>query len=280
MTDLLIHSMAEFADTITACLDAAGARSIVEVGAEFGGMSQRLADHARTNGGSLTSIDPAPKPEFLRWAADNPHVRHIARPSLDAMPGLAEVDAWVIDGDHNYYTVANELAIAHRLSVRDGRPLLAFLHDVAWPCARRDMYYAPDRIPAEHRHPHRWDVGVTLDDGGVQVDRGFRGAGQFAIALRDGGPRNGVLTAIEDFIAGARDEGRELAFAFVPAVFGLGVVFAADAPWSAALAQILIPLHDNPLIARLEENRLRNYLAVIDWQDRANAAAQAHARAA
>jgi len=271
MTDLLIHSMAEFAPTILSCLDAAGARTIVEVGAEFGGMSQRLADHAREAGGSLTSIDPAPKPEFLAWAAANPHVRHVAKPSLDAMGDMADVDAWVIDGDHNHYTVTRELAIADRLSQRDGRPLLAFLHDVAWPCARRDMYYAPERVPVEHRHPHGFDIGVKLDDPGFLVDRGFRGAGQFAIALHEGGPANGVLTAVEDFLIEARSHGRELAFALVPAVFGLGVVFAADAPWSPALTQILLPLHDNPLIAKLEQNRLRNYLAVIDWQDRAAA---------
>jgi len=271
MTDLLIHSMAEFAPTILSCLDAAGARTIVEVGAEFGGMSQRLADHAARKGGSLTSIDPAPKPEFLAWAAATPHVRHVARPSLDAMGDMAGVDAWVIDGDHNHYTVTRELAIADRLSRRDGKPLLAFLHDVAWPCARRDMYYAPDRIPAEHRQPFHWDAGVTLDDPGHRMGRGFRGAGAHAFALQAGGPGNGVLTAVEDFLVEARSDGRALAFALVPAVFGLGVVFAADAAWSPALAQILLPLHDNPLIAKLEQNRLRNYLAVIEWQDRAAA---------
>lgn len=268
MTDLLIHSMAEFADTILGCLTDAGARTIVEVGAEFGGMSQRLADHAASAGGRLTSIDPAPAQSFLDWAATCPHVDHRAAPSLAAMPDLAGIDAWVIDGDHNYHTVSNELKIVDRLSRRDGRPILAFLHDVAWPCARRDMYYAPDRIPAEALHPHSWTAGVTLDNPGVIPDGGFRGAGRHAFACHEGGPRNGVLTAIEDFLVDARAGGAELAFALVPAVFGLGVIFAADAPWSADVAARLLPFHDNPLIARLEDNRLRNYLTVIEWQDR------------
>jgi hypothetical protein len=30
----------------------------------------------------------------------------------------------------------------------------------------------------------------------------------------------------------------------------------------------VIPFHENRLIQRLEENRLRNYLTVVDWQDR------------
>lgn len=276
MTDLLIHSMAEFAKPILACLEAAEARTIVEIGAEFGGMSTWLARHAQAAGGSLTSIDPAPQPEFLAWSRANGHVRHIAQPSLTAMGGLAGVDAWVIDGDHNYYTVANELKIAGRLARRDGKPLLVFLHDVCWPCGRRDMYYAPDRIPQAHRHPHSWDAGVVLDHADLVPGRGFRGEGRHAFALHSGGEHNGVLTAIEDFLADIRAEGRDVAFAMVPAVFGLGVIFASDAPWSGTVAEVLLPLHDNPLLATLEENRLRNYLAVIDWQDRV-AAAQSRA---
>jgi len=30
--------------------------------------------------------------------------------------------------------------------------LLVFYHDVGWPSARRDLYCAPDQIPAEFRH--------------------------------------------------------------------------------------------------------------------------------
>jgi hypothetical protein len=268
MTDLLIHSMTEFSDLILRCLDRAGARHIAEIGAEFGGMSQRLADHCAAAGGWLTSIDPAPKAEFVDWAASCPHVRHVAAPSLEAMPDLADIDAWMIDGDHNYYTVFNELRLADAACRRDGKPLLAVLHDVAWPCARRDMYYAPETIPAEHRHPHSFEAGVTLGNDGVLPGRGMRGMGNFAWALRAGGPRNGVLTAIEDFIEDAQTDDRLLLYAEIPAVFGLGVLFDAGAEWAEDVAGILLPYHQNELIASLETNRLRNYLAVIDWQDR------------
>jgi hypothetical protein len=265
---LLIHSMSEFSDIILGTLNAAGARNIAEVGAEFGGMSQQLAAYAQATGGSLTSIDPAPKPEFLEWAAATPVVCHVAQPSLEAMPNCKDVDAWVLDGDHNYYTVSNELRIADALAQRDGKPLLAVLHDISWPCARRDMYYAPDAIPAEHRHPHSYDAGVTIGDAGVRPGRGFRGAGQFAFALREGGPRNGVLTAIEDFIEVANRNDRPLGFANIPAVFGLGILFDFSAPWAEKVAEIVQPYHNNALLASLELNRLKNYLAVIDWQDR------------
>jgi hypothetical protein len=268
MSDLLLHSMAEFGPLILASLERANVRQIAEIGAEFGGMSHLLAGHCAAAGGQLTSIDPSPRQEFVDWAAGQDHVRHIARPSLDALPHLADIDAWVIDGDHNYYTVRSELALVDELSRRDGKPLLAILHDVSWPCARRDMYYAPDRIPAAHRHPYSYTAGVTLDDAGCLINRGMRGMGQFAWALEAGGPKNGVLTAVEDFVAEADSAERPLVFAHIPAVFGLGVVFDASAEWADDVAGILLPYHQNELIARLEENRLRNYLAVIDWQDR------------
>ena len=265
---LLIHSMTEFSDIMLGTLHAAGARNLAEVGAEFGGMSQQLAAYAQVTGGSLTSIDPCPKQEFLDWVAQCPSVNHVAAASLDAMPGCKDIDGWVIDGDHNYYTVLNELRIADANAKRDSKPLLALMHDVSWPCGRRDFYYAPERIPAEHRHPYSFDAGVTLGNPGVLNNRGFRGAGQFAVALHEGGPKNGVLTAIEDFLEEARTPERPLAWAMVPAVFGLGIIFDATAPWAADVAQVVHPYHDNKLIASLELNRLRNYLAVIDWQDR------------
>jgi hypothetical protein len=272
---LLIHSMSEFSDIILESLHIAGARNIAEVGAEFGGTSQQLAVYARVMGGSLTSIDPAPKQEFISWVNQTPEVRHIAKPSHDAMPELSDIDAWVIDGDHNYYTVLEELRIADRLARRDGKPLLALMHDVSWPCARRDCYYAPDRIPEAHRHPYSFEGGVSLSSAGCTPNRGFRGAGSFAWALHEGGPRNGVLTAVEDFLEEARTEERQLAWAHVPAVFGLGVLFESSAPWAPQLAEMIMPWHNNKLLASLEQNRLRNYLAVIDWQDRTAEAAAA-----
>lgn len=268
MSGLLIHSMSEFSDIILGCLHAAEARDLVEIGAEFGGMSQRLAAYCDVAGGTLTSIDPAPRREFTDWVAARPNVEHVPLPSLEAIPAIACADAWLIDGDHNYYTVLNELRGADAIAREQGKPLLAFLHDVSWPTARRDMYYSPARIPPEFRHPHSFDGGATIGDPGLTDHRGFRGMGQFALALHEGGPRNGVLTAVEDFLAEARSPERPMAFANIPAVFGLGVLFDSSAEWAPHVAQIVHPWHDNPLIASLELNRLRNWLAVIDWQDR------------
>jgi hypothetical protein len=71
-------------------------------------------------------------------------------------------------------------------------------------------------------------------------------------AAREGGPRNGVLTAIEDFAA----ERDGLRLALVPAFFGFGVVWEDDAPWADAVADILERWDRNPLLERLEANRV------------------------
>jgi hypothetical protein len=272
MADLLIHSMSEFSDIILEALDVAEAKHVVEIGAEYGGMSSLLADFVAENDGSLTSIDPSPKPEFLEWVAANPHVRHVPKPSLLAFGEISDVDAWLVDGDHNWFTVYHELKQIDAISRRDGKPLLAFLHDICWPSGRRDMYYAPTQIPAEFLHPHDFQAGAFPGESPLVANRGFRGMGHFAWAKHEGGPRNGVMTAIEDFLEEARAEGRGLAFAEVPAVFGLGVLFDTGAPWSEPITGCVIPYHENKLLRRLEENRLRNYLTVVDAQDCADAA--------
>jgi hypothetical protein len=267
MADLLIHSMSEFSGIMIDALTIAGAREIVEIGAEFGGMSKCLADHVAPLGGMLTSIDPAPQPAFTSWVAGNPHVCHLPMTSLEALPGLAAADAWVIDGDHNWYTVYHELQAIRRICQNAGKPMLAFLHDIGWPSGRRDQYYAPDQIPPEFRQLYAYDDGAVLDQCFLVPGRGFRGMGSFAFALAEGGSRNGVLTAVEDFLAETIAAGKEMGFAEIPGVFGLGVIFDLDAAWSGAMADLLLPYHDNALLKALERNRLANYLRVIEFQD-------------
>ena len=74
-------------------------------------------------------------------------------------------------------------------------PLL-ILHDIGWPLARRDAYYAPERIPAEHRQPLAHNTFLLPDEPGT-ADEGMPFA---CVAAREGGPRNGILTAVEDFL--------------------------------------------------------------------------------
>src|SRR4030095_15002937 len=147
-------------------------------------------------------------------------------------------DAYLIDGDHNYHTVSGELqAIQDACDVfgLSSFPLVV-LHDVGWPAGRRDQYYNPDRIPAHARQPYSWDVGVRI--GEVDAGRGgVRGEGAFAGALAEGGPHNGVRTAVEDFVAAHPS----LQLFTVDVVFGLGVIVDTGAPWAPRGARVLAP---------------------------------------
>lgn len=270
MSKKLFLSMSEFSSIILPCLDTAGVRNVAEFEVGDGAFSKVLADRVNTYSGSLTCIDPAPQDGFLEWLKGKDHVNHIAQPSLEFLGKATAFDAWFLDGDCNYYTVFHELREIDRIQLAAQRPLLVFLHDVSWPCARRDFYHSPGSVPPGWRHPHSFDHGVRLDGEGVHEGRGLRGMGQFAVALSAGGARNGVLTAAEDFLGLAHGEKRPFYYAHIPALFGLGVIFDARARWAEALARQLLPYHANPLLARLEEYRLRNWLEAVEQKDRSD----------
>ena len=136
------------------------------------------------------------------------------------------------------------------------------LHDVGWPAARRDQYYAPERIDSEARHEHSFHGGVKPGRSQLGPD-GFRGAGSFAWAEHEGGPRNGVLTAVEDFMA--TEPGLRLMR--VPCIFGVGFLYPEAASWADRLTAFLEPFHENPLLRTMEENRTALYVRVLDLQD-------------
>lgn len=259
---LLLHSLATFSEEIVACLDAAEPRRIVEIGSETGALSVLLLDWARTHGARLVSVDPVPPAELERVAADEDALELVAAASPEALDGLEPAEVYVVDGDHNYFSVFHELEKIYEGRGDDpARAPLTMLHDLAWPAARRDQYYAPDRIPAADRHPHDARGGVVPGRSEL-VDGGFRGAGEFSWATSEGGPRNGVLTAVEDVL----ERHDALRLIRLPCVFGFGVVFHGQAPYASDLAARLAPLDDSALLRRLEENRLRLYLHVLDLQ--------------
>jgi Methyltransferase domain len=259
---LLLYSLAEFRDLVHACLEVAEARTLVEIGSETGESTRDLHAFVADREGEMWSVEPEPTLELEELARRDERFHLVRGYSPDALDGVGPADAWVIDGDHNYWTVSRELEFVDGSARAALRPALILLHDVAWPCARRDMYYAPERLPAEALHPHSRELG-RVPGSSEAVAGGFRGNGSFAVAIHEGGPRNGVLTAVEDFLA----ERDGLTFAHVPAVFGFGVIYARSAPYAEGLSGLLGPYADNPLLAKLERNRVDLYLRVIELQD-------------
>lgn len=242
-------SLATLGELLFPCLEAAGVRSVAEVGAYAGDLTALLVDWGSAHGSRTIAIDPEPQPELVELAERHPELELVRAPSLEALAEIELPDAVILDGDHNYYTVSHELqAVAQRADAAS-RPLpLVLMHDVGWPHARRDTYYHPEQIPAEGRQPlaqsPRLYPGITgVHTGGLPYHWS---------AQTEGGPHNGLLTAAEDFVASR--EGLRLAV--VPAFFGFGVIWQLDLPFSDALAEVLDPWDRNPLLQRLEENRV------------------------
>jgi hypothetical protein len=241
------HSLANLAEILIGCLNARGARSLVEVGAYAGDLTRVLLGWAAEAGATVVAIDPTPHERLIELSKERSDLELIQEPSHDALGRIELPDAVIVDGDHNYYTVSEELRLIEERAAEGELPLL-ILHDVGWPHGRRDAYWNPGSIPPEDRQPMLERPFIFPGEPGV-VENGMP---MYAAAQREGGPRNGVLTALEDFL----DRRGDLRVATLPPFFGLAVVWPADAPWSQAVARFLEPWDRHPVLERLEANRI------------------------
>lgn len=249
------HSLIHQAEVLLPCLDAAGTRSVVEVGAYAGDLTRVLVDWAGESGARVWAIDPSPQESLVELDRVSDVLQLVRETSLEALPHIPLADAVIIDGDHNYYTVSEELRLIDERAAGADLPLLLF-HDVSWPHGRRDDYFAAELIPEDQRQPIAEGGGLFPGVSGVRPGGlPYRGA-----AAQEGGPRNGVLTAVEDFVADRDD----LRLAIVPVFFGLGVVWHSGAPWADQLVEVVKSWDRNPLLERLEANRVL-HLAVAHF---------------
>ena len=234
---------------------------IVEIGSDDGHNTRNLLEFCRRSGSILHVIDPLPKYEVSDWQAQYPQtlVMHL-KPSLDVLESIESPDAVLIDGDHNWHTVFNELKVLEQTS-SEAFPMVLF-HDVGWPYARRDLYYEPDRIPAPHRNKYRKQ---GMRPGSKDLDPSGGLNSHLFNAVSEGGPRNGVLTAVEDFIAES-----EIAFEFliVPGINSLGILYPSElATRHPSAALFLADLKSPPLrqmLERVEGFRIDAQIAQAD----------------
>lgn len=237
-------------------------RVLVEVGSRGGLNTKYILEYCRDHAAHAHVIDPAPigneKEIAALLAAVGTYHQGL---SLDRLPGLA-ADLFLIDGDHNWYTVFHELRTIEASARAADRWPVCLLHDVGWPYGRRDLYYAPERIPAEHRQP--WARrGIAMGRSELLPEHGYNA--KHDNALSEGGPKNGVRTGAEDFAA-ASDERWEL-FVF-PAFHGLGVLWPAERlprEQTDALRRLLTVSPDvQAHMQALEDARMRITLELLD----------------
>jgi hypothetical protein len=248
-------------------LEVAQPRRIMEVGADFGWNTQHLLAYCRQTGARLDVIDPAPRPELAGVLAqyDREYV-YLPYKSLDAIPMAPPPDVALLDGDHNWFTIHAELHLLYgRAAELGAAPPIAVMHDCGWPYARRDMYYDPEGIDGDRRQPYAYR---GLEPGRSELfEEGMNY--MLANALHEGGPRNGVMTGIEDFLA---ESALAATLHVLPFFNGLGVILpeARATPQIKALiasfteAESLLEtakeLENAHMRSRVENARLIQYL--------------------
>ncbi|MEX0972460.1 MAG: glycosyltransferase [Solirubrobacterales bacterium] len=215
--------LAFWSDLIEPLIDSLLPEAILEIGADLGTTTRVLLEHGRSRGIVVHSIDPEPKFDVDELEREYPEELVFHRGlSLEVLPTLEPFDLALIDGDHNWYTVLNELLLLERRAGEEGEePPVVVLHDIGWPYGRRDLYYDPEAIPADKRWP--FERKAIHPDHDELVDEGINA--HLANARKPAPEHSGVVGAIEDFIEQSDTEWKLFE---VAGEHGLGVLAPAE----------------------------------------------------
>jgi hypothetical protein len=194
--------------------------SIIEIGSDDGKNTANLLEFCKQNDAILHAIDPLPKFDVAVWQERYGRYFVFHRSlSLNALAQIDQFDVVLIDGDHNWYTVFNELKLIERRCIVLSQPFpLVILHDIGWPYGRRDLYYNPENIPEAFRKPYkrrgiRPDSGELLEEGGLNA--------HLYNSIYENNLQNGVLTAVEDFL---KETEQTIELLELPGLSGLAIL--------------------------------------------------------
>jgi len=240
---------------------------IVEIGADYGHNTRNILTYCKKTDSRAHIIDPQPKfdPEaFQKEYGD--HFIFYRSLSLNALPMIDHIDAVLIDGDHNWYTVYHELKLIEQKCQKNGVSFpLVLVHDVTWPYGRRDMYYSPKNIPEAFRMPYA-QKGLDPDSADL-VEKGGLNP-HLCNAVCEHSPKNGVLSAVEDFI---QESGQPLGLITIPVFYGLGILYPSSFKETHPLfvdfiQQLSAPGVVSQLLAAVEKSRIK--FVVADEENR------------
>lgn len=252
---LLLHSMSAFREMFEIVFETRTIATVVEVGVESGQVSSLYAELGASD---VYCVDLSPTPELRATVASNPALHLVESPSPAVLAELPQADLYILDGDHNYAVVHAELSWI----LKHAPDAVIALHDVLWPCARRDLYYEPSPLPADQRHEPCTDGPTVWHDDVTPA--GLVGLGAFTVARQAGGEGNGVLTAVEDVLSMPEHDG--WSFELVPAVFGMGLVLRGASEGADRIIAALRPYTVSTLLATMENNRIALYTKVLQMQ--------------
>jgi GT2 family glycosyltransferase len=239
-------------------------RTIVTIGAGLAAV-RRLLGWCEANGASVHSIEPIPLYPDPAWEKEFPsRVSRHRGPSVEVLRRLGPFDLVLADDEPNWHTTFGLLHTIEERCLRQPFPFpVVLVSGIGWPYGRRDRYSHPGAIPAEDRQPMR--RGGLRPGSTAVLDRGGLNP-HFYHALQEGGPRNGVLTAVEDFLSQAR---HQLEMSTTPGFHGLAVLARQALQTENALAwRILRNLDPTSSLRRhlegLEARRLEELLFRVE----------------
>jgi hypothetical protein len=214
-------NMHELWSTILApVLDALCPKLTLDVGQDDARVATLCAQYVAPWEGRVHSLQPVARTVSER----NLTIEALGEISTSAFP--ADVDLALLHGDPNWWSVWQTLQALATVALEAGRPLpVVLVHNVGPPWGRRDHYSDLSTVPANALHPHR-----ACSDGWL--------------ALLEGTPRNGVLTAVEAFVA----DRAGLEVVLMPGLGGTAVL-AEPGNGDARLRELLCELRPSSLVA-------------------------------
>lgn len=237
-------------------------RHVLLAGGRNEDLAAALAPASARSGATLHVVRTA-APDWLRAlraSYGDACVLHQAAPA-DAIGVLPVAELCWIDADPNWFTVTGILQALAAQAARLGRPFpVTLVEGAGWPFGRRDSYDDPGAIPAAARQPHertglRPGQAAPAGSAGLYADR--------YNASAENEPRNGVLTAVEDFCLERTDHVR---VAVLPGFGGLAAICPRTGPGAGAFAADSLAADLAAIAASLEATRLRQAVRLVELE--------------
>lgn len=247
-----LYSMGNYSSLLTPLIKTLQPKHIVEIGAELGGNSLFLSSLAKELGAKHTLVDINFKFDPQKTLTE--HSTSFTGTSIDFLSQKIPTDFYIIDGDHNYSTVTSELNNISKNHIKNN-PLCILMHDLGWPCGKRDAFYNPPKNLVGTKQISNYGGPTPYFEG--LVDFGICSSPDIFHSTNDNKKENGTLTAVEDFI---ETDPNNWQFTMIPSLHGLGLLWLEEGltfaqinflKSYAAAAETLYPFLSN-----LEKNRL------------------------
>jgi hypothetical protein len=233
---------------------------VCEIGSNEGHSTKAWLDICRESGAEMHVVDPI-LPASGSEIVNGVPLTNFPAMSIDYIASqAAPADVYFLDGDHNYYTLHQELTMIRELARRSSSAMpLLILHDTSWPCNKRDSFYDVSNIPAAGRSAPLDESALSLFVDHEIAECGFNSQLPWPIPKThpnsgEGSFTCGLEAAVDDFL----EKNPEIIRVSFPSLFGVTVLFDSQRAEHSAefkrlqdIAKVFVPF-----LKILEINRL------------------------